>query len=81
MNQMLMYQIFHQLTNIDSSVLFSFSSASSTRGHNYILNTNLLPVLKLAHIFWSTNNQVLEQPTVLYDYNCTLVFINLGDEH
>ena len=32
-----MYQIFYQQINIDSSLLFTFSSTSSTRGHSYEL--------------------------------------------
>ena len=64
MNQMFMYQTFYQLTNIGSSLLFSFSLASSTRGHNYILYKPFACLKTHSH-FWSTNNQVLEYITVL----------------
>jgi len=53
---MIMYQIFHNLVNVNSSLLFSYPHLSSTRGHNYKVYKSYAKCKARTNFFYSKNN-------------------------
>ena len=74
-----MYQIFHQQINIDSSLLFTFSLTSSTRGHNYKLYKPFACLKARSDFFVVQKSTLL--PYIVVNTTSVSILKNKLDEH